>query len=348
MVLIKIKQLEKLINRVFSKLGVPTADRKIIIDSIIIAHQRGKGSHGIGRVNIYARKIREGLMSASTVLKTMKDTPVVSVFDAAHGFGQVAAWRGTETAIEKASKYGVGLVGIKSSNNFGTAGFIVEQAAQKEMIGVVLANSGPAIAPTGGNKPLFGTNPIGIAFPVGEGKPPIILDMATSNAARGKIRLAAANGELIPEGWALDANGNPTTHPLEALKGSMIPIGGHKGYGLSLAVDILAGLLTGAAFAGDVKPLNHKSEFSEYGHFIMAINIRFFLEYNEYLEKITYLTKKVKASGLKDQVFLPGEKSYQLSLQHKDHIEITEKQLKDINDLARLLEIDTLLVPNQD
>ncbi|MCD7937467.1 MAG: Ldh family oxidoreductase [Tannerellaceae bacterium] len=334
---VSISSIKNVSYGILSKLGVPQSDAKIIVDTIVYAHQRGKGTHGIGRILIYARKIQEGLMTAKTEFCAIKDNFAVSLYDAQHGFGQVAAYKGMEMAIKKASQYGVGVVGVRHSNNFGTAGFFVDLAANNNMIGFIFANSSPAIAPTGGNTPIFGTNPIGIGFPGGHNKPAVILDMATSNAARGKIRLAAKNGDSIPVGWAFDSYGNPTTDPIKALKGSMVPIGGHKGFGLSLIVDVIAGLLTGSAFGGDVKALNHKDEFSDYGHLMIAININSFLSYEDYLDKMDYLTNQVKQCGEKNEVFLPGEHSFKLF--NSDMVTVSDKQIIEINSLATSLGI---------
>jgi len=338
---VKIDSIKNISYKILFELGVPHDDAEIIVDTIIYAHQRGKGTHGIGRIPIYARKIKEGLMTAETKLCEIKNNFAISLYDAQHGFGQVAAYKGMEIAIKKASQYGVGVVGVRHSNNFGTAGFFVDLAAENNMIGFIFANSPPAIAPTGGKTPIFGTNPIGIGFPGGHDKPAVILDMATSTAARGKIRLAAKNGESIPSGWALDSDGNPTTDPIEALKGSMIPLGGHKGFGLSLIVDVIAGLLTGAAFGGDVKPLNHKDGLSDYGHLIMAINIASFIDFTEYLNKMDYLTKRVKECGEENHVFLPGEHSF--NLYNSDIVNISDKQVIEINSLADSLGIEDQL-----
>ncbi len=321
-------------NAVLEKCGVPDDHIRIIADSILYAHCRGKGTHGITRLPIYVRKIKQGLMSPATKLTVVKEGPVITVLDADHGFGQVAAFKGMELCIEKARQYGIGVVGVRKSNNFGAAGFIAELATKEEMIGIVLANSAPAIAPWGGNKPVFGTNPIGIAFPSDENKFPVILDMATSFAARGKIRLAAKNNEKIPLGWALDENGNPTDEPLEALKGSMIPIGEHKGFGLSLAVDILAGLLTGAAYGGDVKPLNQLEGHSNYGHLLVAINVNFFTDYDEFILRMNQLEQKVKSAGKAGSVFLPGEKSWQHMQKNKESIPIGDKPMQELQKLA--------------
>jgi len=332
--MVKVTDIKQVSQDVLLSCGVPQEDALTIADTIVYAHRMGKHTHGINRLPIYVRKIQEGLMTKETVLEITRDTPVIMTADAHHGFGQVAAAKGMKHCIKKAKAYGIGVVGIKDSNNFGTAGYFGELAACEGMIGIVMGNSAPAIAATGGTAPILGTNPICFAFPNLEGKAPIILDMALSTAARGKIRLAAKNGETIPLGWAMDEKGNPTQDPNEALKGSLIPIGDYKGFGLSLAVDILAGLLTGAAFGGSVKPLNHPDDFSRFGHFLLALNITFFMTPEEYQKKIDILVENVRKSGNIGEVILPGERSFQQAKKSHTMVALHEKQVKEINDLA--------------
>ncbi|MDC7226162.1 MAG: Ldh family oxidoreductase [Spirochaetales bacterium] len=341
MVFVKVSDVKKISAQILINKGVPEDDAIIIANSIIFAHQRGKGTHGLIRLAKYLKKIDDRLMSPAPEYKIVKDTPAVCLIDAEHGFGQVAASKGMMLGIEKAKKLGISLVGIKDSNNFGTAGFFAEMAVKENKIGIIMGNSGPAIAPWGGSKPLLGTNPIGYGLPGGSAGIPIIMDMATSVAARGKIRLAARNNETIPEGWALDLNGNPTTDPTAAILGSMIPIGGHKGAGLSLVVDILAGMLTGSAFGGDVKPLAATDGFSKYGNMIIVINPEFFLTRQEYTEKIDYLIKNLKECG--ESVYLPGEKSYLTAIENTEVFEIRQDLFDEVNGLAESLKINIKL-----
>lgn len=340
---VELNNLKECSMKILVKCGVPQDDASIVADSIVYAHTRGKHTHGISRMQIYVRKINENLMNVNTPMTTIKETPVISVVDAQNGFGQVAAIRAMDLCIEKAKTYGIGIVGVKDSNNFGTAGFIGEYLAQKGMIGVILANSGPAIAPTGGGKAIFGTNPICVSYPAVKDYPPIIFDMACSNAARGKIRLAAKNNEKIPYGWAVDSEGNDTDDPNEALKGTMIPIGEYKGYGIAMCVDIFAGMLTGAAFGGAVKNLNHPSEISRYGHLIFAFNPDFFLEKDQYIEKMAILISNVKQCGKEGKIFIPGEKSYITSLENTKFVEIKQNLIEDLNVLAEVVGVEERL-----
>ncbi|SEG19108.1 malate dehydrogenase (NAD) /L-sulfolactate dehydrogenase [Eubacterium ruminantium] len=330
---VQVENIRKVSSEILMASGVPKEHADMVADTIVYAHTRGKHTHGLGRINIYLRKIKENLMAADTPMEVLHDFGAVCHYDAHNGFGQVAAYIGMQTAIERAEKFGIGFVLVKDSNNFGTAGYFSKLAADKKMIGFVCANSGPAIAPAVGGKALFGTNPISMAYPTDDPENPVIFDMATSTAARGKIRLAAKNGESIPADWALDENGQPTIDPNKALLGSMLPIGGYKGVGLSLMVDFLAGLMSGAAFAGDVKNLNHKTELSRYGHALIAIDITKFMDYNEYLEKNEYLTGRVHEYG----GTLPGEHSFEYVKQYRDEVDIPDKQYAEINDIAKSL-----------
>ena len=267
-------------------------------------------------------------------MEQVSDRAAIAVFDARNGFGQVAAYKGMLVCMEKASLYGIGVVAIRNSNSFGTAGYFGGMAAREGMIGIVMGNASPALATPGGDRAVLGTNPICFAFPGTGAHPPIILDMACSVAARGKIRLAAKTGERIPLDWAVDAEGKPTDDPEKALEGMINAIGGYKGFGLALVVDILAGLLSGSAFGGDVKALNAPTGVSRYGHFLMAIDPKAFFGETEYKEKMDYLVDSVKACGEPDSILLPGERSYITEQRSQECIELSEKIVTEANDLA--------------
>jgi L-2-hydroxycarboxylate dehydrogenase (NAD+) len=309
--------------------GVPTNQAETVAESIVYAHRVGKDTHGVGRLPLYLKKIQAGVMAAVTGNNLIKDSKAISVLDAANGFGQVAATKAMQLSIEKAKKLGIGAVGVRNSNSFGTAGFIAEQARAAGLIGVVLGNSGPAIAPTGTSVPLFGTNPVAVALPNPNGEFPIVLDMAMSEVARSKIRQAAKAGEKIPFGWALDSGGNPTDDPEEAIAGTMLPIGGHKGYGLALVIDVIAGLLPGAAFGGGVKPLGRMDSYSNYGHFCLAIDITHFMSEEDWADKMIWLTEMIRATG--GNALLPGETSFRNSIRYSDMVPIQRTVVDEIN-----------------
>ncbi|WP_179381641.1 Ldh family oxidoreductase [Jannaschia marina] len=305
---ISLGELDRFARAVLVARGVPAADAALVAESITYAHAHGKGTHGAPRLPIYVDRIEKGLMQAETPLTELSAAPALALLDAGDGFGQVAGIRGMDRAVDMARTAGVGLVGIRHSHNFGTAAFIAHRAVAAGMAAMVLANAAPAIAPTGGQRAVFGTNPIAFGFPAPAGHPPVILDMATSQAARGKIRLAATNGEAIPEGWALDAEGRPTTDPVAALAGSMLPVGGAKGYGLSLVVDVMAGLMTRSASGGRARNLNTPDGPSRSGHMLLAIDIERLLPRADYDAAFAELIAATRAAGPEGGVFLPGER----------------------------------------
>lgn len=340
---ISLSSIEKVTDEALKKMGVDDESRRIIVDTIIFANQRGVVTHGIGRLPLYIQKIQSGHMNPQNQTETVLDSAAVAVLDAHNCLGQIAAYMGMKLAIKKAKEYGVAAVGVRNSNNFGTAGYFGDMAAREGMIAMVYANAAPAIAPTGGTKTIFGTNPICYAFPGGKGEDPILLDMATTVAARGKIRLAAKNGEKIPLDWAIGPDGNPTEDPNEALKGSLLPIAGYKGYGLSMFVDLLAGLLTGSAHSGKVKNLSKLDEDSGNGHLFVVIDAERFLTQEQLNNEIIRFREKVKQCGPEGKIFMPGEKEYDFRRTHQDAVEISQKQFDEINEIVDSIGVNARL-----
>ncbi len=331
---ISISELKEATHALLLAWGVPLMQADIITDTIVYAHQHEKHTHGITRLPIYKKKIDNGLMSANTEVKTVKDFAAISIVDCKNGFGQVVAVESMKKAIEKAKTYGIGAVFVRNSNNFGVAGYFGEIAANAGMYGMVMTASAPAIAPEGGQKSIFGTNPICCAFPTPNGN--VVLDMAISAAARGKIRLAEKNGEKIPFGWAVDKNGHPTDSPTAALEGNMLAIGGVKGFGLSMVADMLCGLLSGSSFGGEIKPLACQEAPSRHGHLFIALNIGQLMSENEYQEKIVAFEKNIKACGKDGEIFLPGERSRIKAHNNKLYVELKQKQVDDFNELLSI------------
>ncbi len=339
MVRISIDELTKKLNAIFEALDVPMEEAEIITDTILYAHRCEVHTHGVGRMHIYRRKIKENLLLAKSNLQELSSMGMTKVFDANNGFGQVAAYKAMNSAIENAKISGVGISTVRNSNNFGTAAYFGRLATDQNMIGMIFANSAPAIAPTNGTKPILGTNPVCFAFPTNDNIP-VILDMATSIVARGKIRLADKENRDIPLGWAYDKDGNPTTSPSEAIKGSLVPIGLYKGYGLSLVVDILAGVLAGSAFGGDVKNLNHPTDKSRNGHFIVAINPEFFSSMDNYFDMIAELKANIKACGEEGSIFTPGEIEGRKYLKNVEFVQVPKVQMEELNKILSELGIN--------
>ena len=331
---VSIENLSTVVTEVLAKVGVSEDDAKIILDTILFANRRGVATHGVGRLPLYIHKIAAGHYNPNNEVEVLVDNVAYALLDAHNGFGQVAAYKATKMAIQKAKQYGVAAVGVRNSNNFGTAGYYGDMAARGGCAAMVYANAAPAIAPTGGNKTIFGTNPLCFAYPGDERHNPILLDMATTIVARGKIRLAAKNGEKIPLNWAIGPDGQPTDDPNVALKGSLLPIGGYKGYGLSMFVDIFAGMLTGSHYAGGVKNLSKMDEDSGNGHLFIVIDVDKFMTVDEKKARITRLYDAVKSCGEEGKIFMPGEIEYNNLRNSYDTILISPKQFEDVNAVA--------------
>jgi len=343
---VRAKDLFEFCLNVLKSLGVKESDAKIIAENLVLANLRGVDSHGVARLPVYAERVIKGLIDPHGSLEIIKDYGAIALINANNNFGQVAAMKAVSVAVEKAKKFGVAAVGVRNANHFGMAAHYAVKLCEQKLIGIVLANGPPALAPWGGKIPLLGTNPICVGLPVDD-KDSIILDMAVSVVARGKIRLAALKGEKIPEGWAFDADGNPTTDPKAALKGTLAPIGGPKGYGLALVVDILCGLLTSSNYLRNVKALNDFSGPCGTGFFIGAIDIEPFISYEKYKELMTDYVKEIKKCPKKNQIneiFLPGEpEKREMEKREKFGIPLDEEVLVILKHLAKKLKINFTL-----
>jgi LDH2 family malate/lactate/ureidoglycolate dehydrogenase len=317
--------------------GVKEDDAKIIADNLILANLRGVDSHGIARLPIYVERVIRGYINPQGPIEIVREHGAIALIDAHNNFGQVAAMYATNLAAEKVRRFGVSSVGVRNANHFGMAAYYALKLTQRKLIGIVLSNGPPAIAPWGGKKPMIGTNPLCVGFPV-DGENSVILDMAVSTVARGKIRLAALKGEKIPEGWAFDEEGNPTTDSAAALRGSLAPIGGPKGYGLALALDLLCGLITGSNYLENVKALDDFSGRSGTGFFIEAIDVESFIPYQEYKEKIVRYIGEVKDCPKREgvnEIFLPGEiEKREMALRIKLGIPLDKEVLSALRKLA--------------
>jgi len=235
------------------------------------------------------------------------------LLDAKNGMGQIAGSMAMHKAIELAKEFGIGMVAVSNSNHFGTASYFSMMALEAGMIGITMANASPAIAPFGTAEPLLGTNPLSIAVPT-NCKVPIVLDMAMSTVARGKIRLSALKNEQIPLDWGLDENGNATSDPHEALKGSLVPIGGVKGSALSLIVDLICGVMTNTALTGAVKNVTDMSGPSDTGHAFIAINVADFIDYDLFINNVDAVVTIIKNLKPKaSQIYMAGEIEHNLT-----------------------------------
>jgi ureidoglycolate dehydrogenase (NAD+) len=297
------------------KVGVPSQDAQVAVKMLLMADLRGIGTHGIQRLLMYVPRIRKGLMNPTPEIAVRTLAPAVKVVHGDNGLGPLVAVRGMREAIGLAKEMGSAFIGCKDSNHFGAAGPYALMACQEKMIGILGTNAFPAMPPTHGLGNLVGNNPLAIGAPC-EGDIPFVLDISMSISSRGRIREMAQRGEKIPEGWALDPAGNPTTDPTEGLKGFVLPVGQHKGYGLAVALDILSGVLLGAGFSTGVKSIVQQwDEPQHIGHFFIVIDPVRFMAWEVYSQRMKQLYQILRSAPRIDPgkpVLIPGEPEAQL------------------------------------
>ncbi len=296
-------------TRVLTALGVPDDDAALVAESLVQADLWGHGSHGMLRLPWYAARLRSGAMRAVTEPVVLADTGPLVLWDGRDGVGQMLADGARRLAVERARNSGVGVVGVRNSNHFGTAMWFTRRAARDGCVAVLTTNASPAMAPWGGREKRVGTNPWSIAAP-GPGGTVVALDIANTAVARGKIHLAKNRGEPIPEGWALTAEGRPTPDPAEGVLGVLLPMAGHKGYAISFLMDVLSGALTGSAVGTGVHGPYEAEQRSGAGHLFLALDPDAFGDRAGYEARVRQLIDEVKTVPLAqgfDEVFYPGE-----------------------------------------
>jgi LDH2 family malate/lactate/ureidoglycolate dehydrogenase len=294
---------------VLRALGVPEADATLVADSLVQADLWGHQSHGMMRLPWYVRRIQSGAMRALTKPTLQVDSGAVAVIDGHDGIGQVLAHRASREAIERAERHGVGAVAVRNSNHFGTAMYFSLMGPARGCVVLVATNASAAMAPWGGREKRVGTNPWSIAAPAGR-YPPLALDIANTAVARGKIYLAQQRGQPIPAGWAINAAGEPTTDAAEAIAGVILPMAAHKGYGIAVMMDVLAGVLSGSSFGAEVGGPYQADRRSGCGHLMIALDIATFIPRAEFDQRMEQLIDRLKATPLAagvHEVLVPGE-----------------------------------------
>ena len=306
------EQLKNFCRSVFRQAGAVPQHAEILADTLVEANLRGTDTHGVLRLKIYATRIENNIVNTDpSAIKVLSETPVTSLIDAADSPGQVAGTLAMDTAIKQAKTSGIGIVGVRNSNNFGAAAYYAMKPLEHDMIGFVCGETGPNLAPYGGIEAAIGSNPFSVAIPA-DGLPPVVLDIAMSKAAGGKIRKAANEGNQIPAGWIIDSEGLPSTNPSDYVdrRGCLVPFGGHKGSGLSFMISLLAGVLCGPVFGSDVGRAFSLKEPARSGQLYAAISIDRFCDPAEYKKRVTNRIKSLKrcrpAKGVKE-IFYPGE-----------------------------------------
>jgi LDH2 family malate/lactate/ureidoglycolate dehydrogenase len=310
-------QLRRVGQAIFEASGAPPGAAQRVSDSLVASNLMGHDSHGVIRIPSYLSKIEDGGIVPQAQPELVRETATTALLDGHWAFGQVVAARGMEIAIAKAKEQNMAAVGMSRCPHIGRVGEYPAMAARHGLVGITVCNSGPPggnVAPFGGRKPFFSTNPLALAVPAGE-RPPLLLDFATAMVAEGKVRVSRNRGKQIPEGWVIDSEGHSTTNPQDLYDGgALLPFGSHKGYGLGLFIDILGGVLTGAGCTSmpDYDGGN--------GTFMMAIDIENFrplADFEAYMDQLFGAIKEVPRAQDVEEIFIPGEIEYRTRAQRE-------------------------------
>ncbi|MET9760881.1 Ldh family oxidoreductase [Streptomyces sp. NPDC006372] len=289
--------------------GVPPMDARLLADTLVTAELWGHPSHGMLRLPWYLSRLASGATAPVADPELVSDNGAVLVVDGRDGLGQVLTDRATAWGVERAREHGISAVAVRNSGHFGTAAYFTRKAAEQGCVALLATNASPAMAPWGGREKRIGTNPWSIAAPGGR-YGTVVMDIANTAVARGKIYHAKERGEPIPDGWAADAEGVPTTDPRRAIEGLILPMAGHKGYAISFMFDVLAGVLTGSAFGSAVVGPYQPTGRSGVGHLLICVDIRSMADPAEFERRMEALIEETKSTPTAPgtaEVFVPGE-----------------------------------------
>lgn len=356
--------LEKFMTDVFRGAGVPDEDAKVCANVLITSDKRGIDSHGIGRLNpIYISRIKKGQINPVTKYEVVRENPATAVVDGHNGMGQVIGKKAMQLAIDKAKKYGIGMVAAKNSNHYGIAGYYALMACEQGCIGITGTNARPSIAPTFGVENMLGTNPMTFGIPSDE-EFPFVLDCATSTTQRGKVEVYARIGKTMPEGWVIGLDGKTKTDPVKVLEemvkgeAALTPLGGigedgagYKGYGYATVVEILSAALQGGIFLKALNGFDAQGKMTEYrlGHFFIAIDVSAFTELDGFKKTTGAILRELRASKKapgEKKIYTAGEKEYLAWQERKvKGIPLDEVVVKDMLDLQKEYGLDQYRFP---
>jgi L-2-hydroxycarboxylate dehydrogenase (NAD+) len=304
----------RFLTTALERIGLPAADAATVAQLMTEAEVQGSDGHGVIRLVPYARRIRAGGINLRPDIRLVKEKAAMALIDGDNGMGHLVMKKATELAIAKARQCGVAWVGSRLSNHAGPASLYARMALPHDMVGMYFAvGNANHLPPWGGLDMLLSTNPIAVAVPAGE-EPAVVLDMATTVAAYGKVKAKAQRGEQMPVGWMIDRQGQPLTDPKRADEGFLMPIGGYKGYGLAMVVGLLAGTLNGAAMGTEVIDFNKdQATITNTGQAILVIDPDAFGEVDAFKARVDKLIRELRASermpGV-DRIWMPGEQSH--------------------------------------
>jgi L-2-hydroxycarboxylate dehydrogenase (NAD+) len=337
----------RFLGTAFERLGLPPGDAAIVADLMTEAELQGSDGHGVIRLVPYARRIRAGGVNVKPDIRVIKEKAAMALLDGDNGMGHLVMKKAAGIAIAKAKQCGIAWVGARLSNHAGPASLYARMCLAHDMVGMYFAvGNANHLPPWGGLDMLLSTNPIAVAVPAGE-EPPVVLDMATTVAAYGKVKAKAQRGEQMPEGWMIDRKGQPLTDPKRAEEGFLMPIGGYKGYGLAMIVGLLSGTLNGAAMGSEVIDFNKDaSSVTNTGQAIVAIDPDAFGDVDEFKARVDKLVRELRASermpGV-DRIWMPGEQSHARRLvNERDGLALPPALRQQLDQFAREMSIPLL------
>jgi LDH2 family malate/lactate/ureidoglycolate dehydrogenase len=331
---------------VYVAAGMSQEDAHLCADTLVQADLWGHQSHGVMRLSWYAARLEAGVCDPRAKPELVVDAGGLALVDGHDGMGQVLTARAAQEAVRRAKAHGVAAVGIRNSNHFGTALYFTLMAARQGCVAFLSTNASPAMAPWGGRKKIVGTNPWSWACPAGS-RAPMVLDIANTGVARGKIYLAKQKGQSIPEGWAINAAGAPTTDPAEAIEGIILPMAQHKGYAIALMMDMLSGVLTGSSFGAEVAGPYQAERRSRAGQLMIALNIESMQPLTNFNARMEELIAQIKAVPLAkgfSEVFYPSEiEAGNDTKNRREGLLLPEDTLTDLKKLAGEYKLKELL-----
>ncbi|HEY0920112.1 Ldh family oxidoreductase [Devosia sp.] len=336
--------LTALIARLFVATGVPQPAAHAVADGLVEADQMGLHSHGVMLTEMYVQRLLAGSVATAEAATLVSDRGVTMVLDAGHALGQVTGDQAMHLAVGRAKELGAGIVAVRHGFHFGAARRFAVAAAEADCVGIVACNTRPLMPAPGGAEAIVGNNPLAIAIPTDDDVP-LVLDMATSEAAMGKIRMAAQTGGAIPAGWAVDAEGVPTTDPEAAVRGMLLPASGPKGFGLAVMLDLLSGILSGGAAGTAVRAL-YQNDRQPYdcSHLFIAIDFGHFGDPATLRGAVTAYAARIRegrrAPGV-DRLYLPGEPEWQRRQDAGGRVALPDAVRMTLLRLARELGVDT-------
>jgi LDH2 family malate/lactate/ureidoglycolate dehydrogenase len=336
--------LRTLVTATFASCGMDDDDAHLLADSLVAADLTAVHSHGVLRVPEYVGKLTTGGVDPSGRPRVAKDSGACLVVDGGNSMGQIGASFAMGQVIERAQTTGIAAAAIRGSNHCGALAYYVRAAVEREMIGTVTTNALPTMAPWGGAERLLGINPLGIGIPAGD-EYPIVYDAAFSGSAHGKIRVYQQKGLSLPEGWALDSGGRPTTDPAAAIDGLLMPIGCFKGAGLAMIMGILSSMLSGAAYGTELGDMEHGPKAGQDGHFVAAIRVDAFEDVQTFKRRVDSAIREIHACALAPgfaRTYAPGEKEALTRVEYlRDGIPLNAITLADLRRTAEARGIAT-------